>query len=156
MCLFRESHQYREVTRSDPIEVLYFFFQASYTIAQITFTTVRIILHLISFLQILYDLFHIHLSHCLLLSNVFGMQASIYWYKTNGHIWGRCTRCTAIRPGFKTISMHLTACIYVQALLDAYWKLDWLNNWLTLGIYTSFPLCRDSKLVTLYLKNRLL
>ena len=33
MCLFRESHQYREVTRSDPVEVLYFFFQASYTIA---------------------------------------------------------------------------------------------------------------------------
>ena len=27
MCLFRESHQYREVTRSDPIEVLYFFFR---------------------------------------------------------------------------------------------------------------------------------
>ena len=32
MCLFRESHQYREVTGSNPIEVLYFFFQASYSI----------------------------------------------------------------------------------------------------------------------------
>jgi len=31
MCLFRESHQYREVTHSNPIEVLYFF-QASYSI----------------------------------------------------------------------------------------------------------------------------
>ena len=34
MCLFRESHQYREVTHSNPIEVLYFFFfQSSYSIA---------------------------------------------------------------------------------------------------------------------------
>ena len=32
MCLFRESHQYREVMGSNPIEVLYFFFQASYSI----------------------------------------------------------------------------------------------------------------------------
>ena len=83
-----------------------------------TFTTEGIFLHLISFPQFLHDLFHIHLSHCLLLSNVFGVQASIYWYKTNGHIWGRCTSCTAIRPGFKIVSMHLTACMYLQALLD--------------------------------------
>ena len=135
MCLVRVSHWYHEVTGSNPVEVLYFF---SGFLSICINHVHNCEDHSSSFLQILYDLFHIHLSHCLLLSNVFGVQASVYWYKTNGHNWGHCSRSTAIRPGFKTVSMHLTACIYVQALLDAYWKLDWLKNWITLGIFISF------------------
>ena len=51
--LVRASHLYREVTGSNPIEVLNFF-QACYAIASIAFTMPRIILHLISFPQFLY------------------------------------------------------------------------------------------------------
>ena len=57
----RASHRYREVTGSSPVEVLNFF-QAS-SIAKIAIITARIILHLISYPQFTYDLFHImHLS----------------------------------------------------------------------------------------------
>ena len=48
----------REVTGSSPVEVLNFF-QAS---LRIYFTTARIILHLISYPQFTYDLFHMHHS----------------------------------------------------------------------------------------------
>ena len=51
--LIRASHLYREVTSSNPVEVLNFF-RASYAIASIAFTMPRIILHLISFPQFLY------------------------------------------------------------------------------------------------------
>ena len=45
--------EHREVTGSNPVEVLNFF-RASYAIASIAFTMPRIILHLISFPQFLY------------------------------------------------------------------------------------------------------
>ena len=45
-----------------PVEVLIFFFQASLRNCKIAITTARIILHLISYPQLTYDLFHMHYS----------------------------------------------------------------------------------------------
>ena len=61
----RVSHRYREVTGSSPVEVLNFF-RLLYTIVKIAITTARIILHLISYPQFTYDLFHI----CIIQSSV--------------------------------------------------------------------------------------
>ena len=59
----RASHRYREVTGSSPVEVLnFFFFRLLYAIAKIAIITARIILHLISYPQFTYDLFHMHHS----------------------------------------------------------------------------------------------
>ena len=58
----RASHRYREVTGSSPVEVLNFFFRLLYAIAKIAIITARIILHLISYPQFTYDLFHMHHS----------------------------------------------------------------------------------------------
>ena len=60
----RASHRYREVTGSSPVEVLNFF-RLLYAIVKIAITTARIILHLISYPQFTYDLFHMHRSHCI-------------------------------------------------------------------------------------------
>ena len=57
----RASHRYREVTGSSPVEVLNFF-RLLYAIAKIATITARIILHLISYPQFTYYLFHIHHS----------------------------------------------------------------------------------------------
>ena len=57
----RASHRYREVTGSSPVEVL-IFFQASLRNCKIAIITARIILHLISYPQFTYDLFHMHHS----------------------------------------------------------------------------------------------
>ena len=52
----------RKLVGNNSLEVLNFF-QPSYAIAsEIAFTTARIILDLISFPQVLYDLFHLHLT----------------------------------------------------------------------------------------------
>ena len=56
------SHRYSEVTGSSPVEVL-IFFKLLYAIVKIAIITARIILHLISYLQFTYDLFHMHHSH---------------------------------------------------------------------------------------------
>ena len=53
----RASHRYRKVMGSSPVEVLNFF-----SIAKIAIITARIILHLISYPQFTYDLFHMHHS----------------------------------------------------------------------------------------------
>ena len=59
----RASHRYREVTGSSPVEVLnFFFFRLLYAIVKIAIITARIILHLISYPQFTYDLFHMHHS----------------------------------------------------------------------------------------------
>ena len=55
----RASHRYREVTGSSPVEVLNFF-RLIYAIAKIAIITARFILHLISYPQFTYDLFHMH------------------------------------------------------------------------------------------------
>ena len=57
----RVSHRYREVTGSSPVEVLNFF-RLLYAVVKIAITTARIILHLISYPQFTYDLFHMHHS----------------------------------------------------------------------------------------------
>ena len=57
----RASHRYREVMGSSPVEVL-IFFRLLYAIAKIAIITARIILHLISYPQFTYDLFHMHHS----------------------------------------------------------------------------------------------
>ena len=62
--LIRASHLYREVTGSNPVEVLNFF-RASYAIASIAFTMPRIILHLISFPQLLYQIYFINVYNIL-------------------------------------------------------------------------------------------
>ena len=53
----RASHRYREFTVSSPVEV-----RLLYAIVKIAITTARIILHLISYPQFTYDLFHMHHS----------------------------------------------------------------------------------------------
>ena len=59
----RASHRYREVTGSSPLEVLNFFSGFfNYAIVKIAIITARIILHLISYPQFTYDLFHMHHS----------------------------------------------------------------------------------------------
>ena len=62
----RASHRYREVTGSSPVEVLnfffFFFFRLLYAIVKIAIITARIILHLISYPQFTYDLFHMYHS----------------------------------------------------------------------------------------------
>ena len=58
----RASHRYREVTGSSPVEVLNFFQVLLYAIVKIAIITARIILHLISYPQFTYDLFHMHHS----------------------------------------------------------------------------------------------
>ena len=55
----RASHRYREVTGSSPVEVLNFF-RLLYAIVKIAIITARIILHLISYPQFTYDLFHMN------------------------------------------------------------------------------------------------
>ena len=49
-----------------PVEVLNFFFRLLYAIAKIAIITARIILHLISYPQFTYDLFHMHHSPIIL------------------------------------------------------------------------------------------
>ena len=61
--LVRASHRYREVTGSNPVEVLNFFSGFFTQLHQIAFITARIIFHLISLPQFIYDLFHIHHYH---------------------------------------------------------------------------------------------
>ena len=41
-----------------------------------------------------------------LVKPAFRVSASVYWY-TNGHNWARCTKRTAITPGFETYSSNL-------------------------------------------------
>ena len=65
-CNCVKKHRYREVMGSSPVEVLNFFFRLLYAIAKIAIITARIILHLISYPQFTYDLFHMHHSKCLL------------------------------------------------------------------------------------------
>ena len=59
------------------------FFQASlhrllYAIVKIAITTARIILHLISYPQFTYDLFHMH--HSLTVNDILMSGSSLMWY----------------------------------------------------------------------------
>ena len=98
----RASHRYREVTGSSPVEVLNFFFRLLYTIVKIAIITARIILHLISYPQFTYDLFHMHHS--------FKIQSYLYLQTPTNHSlrkpYMHVITCTFYRCTFPKVTLN--------------------------------------------------
>ena len=79
--LVRALHRYREVAGSNPVEVLifFFFFSGFLTQLQFAFITARIILHLFSIPQFIYDLFYIHHLHSWVYCNESNLVQNSRW-----------------------------------------------------------------------------
>ena len=81
------------------------FFRLLYAVAKIAIITARIILHLISYPQFTYDLFHMHHSPLLLLL--------LLWRSREG------TRLPLIWPGFDSCTRyHTITCMWVKAVVS--------------------------------------
>ena len=120
--LVRASHRYREVTGSSPVEVLHFFFRLLYAIAKIAIITARIILHLISYPQFTYDLFHTHHSPKIILSfNLsrasLDQDSLLLGHATN---WGSCIQKSGFINGVDN-----EWCIWNKSYVNCGYEIKW-------------------------------